>query len=110
MTLDANDDQVRARFRASGTFFVPARKEFVVWGSITHGDLTAGMLLGLPLGNLVAYSPIGAVEAVEIDGEPYTAITIAPDDPEDLELWRCMKVGIGGEELPALDAGAIATE
>jgi hypothetical protein len=109
MTM-ANDDQVRARFRASGTFFVPARKEFVVWGSITYGELSAGMLLGVPMGNLVAYSPIGAVEAVEIDGEPFTAVTIAPEDPEDLEFWRAMKVGIGGEELPALDAASLPTE
>jgi hypothetical protein len=93
----------RARFKAHGTFFVPSRSEFVVWGTVLDGELRAGMLLGIGMGNLSVTSPIAAVDLVEIDGEPFTAATIDTSEPDSLDFWRAMRVGVGGEEMSAFD-------
>ncbi|HEY3497839.1 MAG TPA: hypothetical protein VGK73_24240 [Polyangiaceae bacterium] len=103
MTKEPSSAEPRARFKAHGTFFVPSRGEFVVWGTALSGDLRPGMLLALQLGNLSVTSTIEAVDVVEIDGEPFTAVRIDTQDPDVLEFWRAMRVGVGGEEMLAFE-------
>ena len=103
MTTDLNSAEPRAHFKAYGTFFVPSRAEFVVWGTVLRGDLQPGLVLAMQLGNLWATSTIEAVDLVEIDGDPFAAVRIDTKDPDELEFWRAMRIGVGTEEMLVFD-------
>jgi hypothetical protein len=91
------------RFRAHGTFCVPARGEFTVWGTVLEGEIRPGMRLALDLGNILCTLTVYAIDPVEIDGEAFVAVrTVEGSDALDREVIHSLGLGRGGEEMKVL--------
>lgn len=98
---------MRGVLKVVGTLEIKTRNLFVVFGSITEGELRPGMTISAPLGgNLSVTGTIRSVEFVDFvsSGEGFPAITLEYDDPDELEVWR--SVIQEGVAIEALSQGA----
>jgi hypothetical protein len=82
---------MRGVLKVVGTFEIKSRNLFVVFGTLTEGELRPGMTVAAPLGgNLSVTGTIESVEFVDFVAyrESYPAITLHYDDPAEFEVWR----------------------
>ena len=84
---------MKPKFRVVGSFELASRGLFVVFGDIVHGELLAGMSIGVEVGpNLSVVGRIASVEFVDFRsaGAGYVALTLEHDDPSELDVWRSL--------------------
>lgn len=84
------NDAMDGMLKVVGSFELKARSLFVVFGSLTEGELRPGMKIALALGDISITGSIATGEVVDFvaHGESFPAITLHCDDPDDLEIWR----------------------
>lgn len=78
------------RFRVEYTFVIAERSLFVLAGEIMEGSVRPGMVLQVPLNDMVIMTaPVHGVEAVDAVGQrSRTGLTLKCEDDIDLSLWR----------------------
>ncbi|HEX8319445.1 hypothetical protein [Longimicrobium sp.] len=78
------------RFRVEYTFVIAERGLFVLAGEIVEGSVRPGMVLQVPLNDMVTITaPVHGVEAVDASGQrSRTGLTLKCEDDIDLSLWR----------------------
>jgi hypothetical protein len=78
------------RFRVEYTFIIAERRLFVLAGEIVEGSVRPGMVLQVPLNDMVTITaPVHGVEAVDRPGQrSRTGLTLQCEDDIDLSLWR----------------------
>jgi hypothetical protein len=78
------------RFRVEYTFAIAERGLFVLVGEIVEGAVRPGMVLQVPLNDMVTMTaPVHGVEFVDgPDQQSRTGLTLKCEDDIDLSLWR----------------------
>jgi hypothetical protein len=79
-----------ARFLVEYTFEIAERGLFVLAGEIVEGAVRPGMVLEVPLNDMVFMTaPVQGVEAVDAPGQrSRTGLTLRCEDDLDLSIWR----------------------
>jgi hypothetical protein len=77
-------------FRVEYTFVIAERGLFVLAGEIVEGAVRPGMVLQVPLNDMVTMTaPVHGVEFVDRPGQrSHTGLTLQCEDDIDLSLWR----------------------
>jgi hypothetical protein len=80
-----------AIFKVAGSFEMPTRELFVVFGDVLEGTITPGMLVRMPLqGDFSVTSTIASVEFIDFVAheQSFVAITFQLDDPQETAILR----------------------
>jgi hypothetical protein len=77
-------------FRVEDTFAITLRNLFVLAGEIVEGTVRAGMVLQIPLNDMVTMTaPVHGVEFVDGPGQrSRIGLTLQYEDEADLAFWR----------------------
>jgi hypothetical protein len=87
-------DRDMSKFLVNSTFALERRRLFVLAGSITEGQIRAGMIVNVPLNSSLSIAEqIQSIEFIRrTDGREDVCLCIAYESSDELEMWKALNL------------------